>query len=467
MKWLKKYSLFKESKQEVTSIYNNKNLIEEICVSMILLNNEFLDHILDKGLSARYSENSSVFITDLKNLLLAKNRLHLGNFNSEGRCVVDNELSKVNNAFTNIEFTIKDNWDKLVNSRITARNIIDKLIPDEKLTSDRISFIYWIGPNKTKEYSEDIVIETTDGKQFSFFLNKNLSSSKSSSFNTFADIIIGENLDKLYQEEYLRKWDKLTSEWVRIIYENANKNIQQHIEKFIDPKRIDTLSYFEYFDIKHRDPRFKHLGEYMREFEKNILKFSDLLNEIWKNKTVCLNNIDEVLKTWTETKVVILNSKILENILTTSLKSEHSDDIIKLENGLKQANGNVKMKLFKTLVEKLGCLERSVYFLGNNGNSFVQVPERDFFRKFYDDLNLKFDYHVKFTISDEEENNDFKMLITLDLEDEKLLDMLIIIKPTGGELSNKLTAKYKFDISEKFNYLVSKALLKNNENHEN
>jgi hypothetical protein len=63
-----------------------------------------------------------------------------------------------------------------------------------------------------------------------------------------------------FGEEYLPKWDKLTHEWVRILYENANKNIQAYIEKFIDPKRIETIGYFDYFDIRHSDQRFKHLG---------------------------------------------------------------------------------------------------------------------------------------------------------------------------------------------------------------
>jgi hypothetical protein len=82
MKWLKGYQLFKESK----GFQPNKNIISEICVSMVLLNNEFLDNILDRGLKARYSENSQIFLTDLKNLLLAKNRLHLGRF-VDDRCV--------------------------------------------------------------------------------------------------------------------------------------------------------------------------------------------------------------------------------------------------------------------------------------------------------------------------------------------------------------------------------------------
>lgn len=103
MKWLRNYTLFKESKSES---YSNKNIVHEICVSMVLLNNQFLDNILDRGLKARYSENSQIFLTDLKNLLLAKNRLHLGKFVDENKCVADDELSKVNGLFDSIEFTL-------------------------------------------------------------------------------------------------------------------------------------------------------------------------------------------------------------------------------------------------------------------------------------------------------------------------------------------------------------------------
>lgn len=462
MKWLRNYKLFKESKQEN---YSNKNLIHEICVSMVLLNNGFLDNILDRGLKARYSENSQIFLTDLKNLLLAKNRLHLGKFIENNKCVADDELSKVNGLFDSVEFSIEEDWDKLVAARTTARNIIDKLIPDEKLSSERISAIYWIGPNKDKEHQEDIVLETADGKQYSFFLNKNLSSQKSASFNLFADDLIGPNLDKLFKEEYLNKWDKLTQEWVKLVYENVNKNIQQHIEKFIDPKRIDTIGYFEYFDIRHRDPRFKYLGEFINEFNKNILKFSDLMSEIWKNRDNCFMDVERVFKEWMETKVFILNSKILEHLLTESLKSTHEDDIIKQDDGYKLANGTVKMKLFKTIVEKMDCLERPVYYLGNKGAQFYQIPSREFFRKFYDELNIKFDYHVKFIVSKEEENNDFVIKLILEMDNEPLINMNIVVKFSGGEMSGKLSAKYKFELADDFNYKVSKKMLDQGEVH--
>lgn len=450
MKWLRNFELFKEAKS-----YSNKNVISEVCIAMVLLNNEFLDNILDRGLKARYSENSQIFLTDLKNLILAKNRLSLGKF-IDNQCVDDEELSKVNGIFDDIQFDIEKDWKILVNSRIAARNIIDKLLPDEKLTPERIRRIYWIGPNKDDDYNEDIVIELNDGKQYSFYLNKNLSSIKTSSFNLFAEEFIGADLDKLYKEDYLPKWDKLIQQWIKVLYENANKNIQIHIEKFIDPKRVESIGYFEYFDIRHQDVRFKHLGEFMKEFNRNILKFSDLMSEIWKNRDMCFSDPERVYKEWMETKIVIMNSKILENLFTTSLKLNFGENIEKLDDGFKLASGTVKMKLFKVLVEKLGCLERPLYFLSKNGDTFQMIPSREFFREFYDDLNIKFDYHVKFNVSEDEENNEFTFKIKLDLDEEELLSMNVVVGFSGGEMSGKLSAKHKFDISERFNYLISK-----------
>jgi hypothetical protein len=450
MKWLKNYQLFKEAKT-----YSNKNLISEICISMVLLNNEFLDNILDRGLKARYSENSQIFLTDLKNLLLAKNRLHLGKF-IDDKCESDDEFSKVNGLFDEVKFDIEKDWNVLINSRVTARNIVDKLLPDQKISPDDISKIYWIGPNKDGDHQEDIVLELNDGQQFSFYLNKNLTGQKSSSFNTFAEELIGQNLDKLFSEEYLSKWNKLAQSWISLIYENSIKEVQRHIEKFIDPKRIDTIGYFEYFDIRHNDPKFKHLGEFIEEVDKNILKFSDLINEVWKNKDSLFTDPEKVVKEWSEVKTVLLNSKILENLFTNSLKTNFPEDIVKGDDNFKTAGGTVKMKLFKVLVEKMGCLERPVYYLGNNGNQFTYVPSREFFRKNYDDLVLKFDYHVNFEDIETSED-DFKMSIKLEFNNNPLLDLLINIGFSGGEMSGKLNSKYKFELASDFNYLVGKA----------
>ena len=448
MKWLKKYYLFKESKENTTV----KNVVRDICVSMLLINNEFLDSILDRGLKARYSENSNIFLTDLKNLLLAKNRLKLGKF-VDGKCVEDDDTSKINNVFESLTFDIEKDWKILIDSRTISRSIIDKLLPDTKLTSEEISSVYW-NLSKDDDHQEDIIIELDNGNQYSFFLNKNLSSQKTASFNTFAEELIGQDLDLLFKQEYLPKWDKLTQEWVRILYENANKNIQLHIEKFIDSKRIESLGYFEYFDLRHSDHKYKHLGEFIKDFNKNILKFPDLMSEIWKNRDNCFMDPERVYQEWSEVKIVILNSKILENLFTTSLKSNFVDDIKKLDDGFKSAEGAVKMKLFKVLIDKMGCTERPVYYLSGNGNLFNYLPSRDFFRKNYDNMNIKFDYHVNFKVSENEENNDFKFKMILGLDDKKLLEMTIVIK-FSHEMSGRLSAKYKFDLSSRFNYLVS------------
>jgi len=448
MKWLKDYQLFKESKT-----YSSKNLITELCVSMVLLNNEFLDNILDRGLKARYSENSQIFLTDLKNLLITKNRLHLGKF-VDDKCVTDDEISKINGIFDEVQFDIEKDWNLLVNSRVTARNIIDKLLPNQKIESEEISKVYWIGPNKEGDYQEDIVLELQDGTQFSFYLNKNLTGQKSSSFNLFAEELVGENLDKLFKEEYLSKWDKLAQNWIKIIYENSNKEIQRHIEKFIDPKRIDTIGYFEYFDIRHGDPKFKHLGEFIDEVNKNVLKFSDLLTEVWKQKEKLFQDVVKATQEWSEVKTVLLNSKILENIFTNSLKTQFPEDIEKVDANYKKAGGTVKMKLFKVLVEKMGCLERPVYYLSNQGNQFTMIPSRDFFRQHYDDLIVKFDYHVNFEDINADDN-DFKMIMKLELQDKNLIDLFITIGFSGGEMSGKLSSKYKFELAPDFNYIIS------------
>lgn len=451
---IKNYIQFIKESVEEKKYYRPTNIIQEVCVSMLLINNGFLDNILDKGLKARYSENSQVFLTDLKNMVLAKNRLHLGKF-VEGKCVKDDEVSKINGLFDEVQFNIEEDWNKLVGARNTSRNIIDKLLPNEKVTEDMVVAVYWLGPNKDEEHKEDIVVELTNGRQYSFFLNKNITSSKTSSFNTFADDLIGQEVENLHNEEYSPKWNKLVQQWVRTIYDNANKNIQIHIEKFIDENRINSLDYFRYFELKHRDPRFKYLGEHIKEFNKNILYFSDLMGEIWKNRESCFMDPEGVYNQWMETKIFILNSKILEHLLTTSLTKNNIDEIKKLDDGFKLAEGSVKMKLVKTIVEKLGCLERNTYYLANNGNIFNQIPSRQFFRDIYDELTIKFDYHVKMLVEDEEENNDFKVNIIMEMEEKPLLNMEIIVKFTGHEMSDKLSAKYKFELSDDFNFRVS------------
>lgn len=450
---LKNFKLFTESKK-----YSNKNIISEICISMLLINNEFLDNILDRGLKSRYTENSQIFLTDLKNILLAKNRLKLGKF-IDNRCVEDEEISKVNNEFEFVDFDIENDWNILIDARIAARSIIDKLLPDDKLDSNYIKNVYWIGPNKDEEYKEDIVIELNNEVQYSFFLNKNLSNTKTASFNKFADDLIGNNIDKLYKENYIDIWDKLAQEWVKLIYNNVNNNIKEYIEKFIDPNRIDSIGFFNLIDIKHSDKQFKYLGEYMPEFNRNILKLTDLLNETWKKREDLFIDLTLVENEWSKIKRVLLNSKILENLLTTSLKSDFPNFVKRTKSGLKIADGVVKMKLMKTIVEKMDCLERNLFYIDKKGKNFYILPSREFFRENYNNIDILFDYHIKFSELGKNVNeNDFKIYLKLKLYNKNLLDMDISIKTVGGELSEKLSAKYKFNFSDKFNYLISKNL---------
>lgn len=443
---IQKFEKFNESKTN----YSSKNLISEICVSMILLNPEFLDNVLDRGLKARYSEDSRIFLTDLKNLILSKNRLNLGKFH-EDKFIIDDEISKINSIIDNIDFDIERDWNVLVDARITARAIVDKLLPDDKLKPEYIRNVFWIGPNKIGEYKEDIVIDLNSGKQYSIFLNKSLSSTKTASFNKLADDLIGKDIDILFKDKYLNRWNKLAQSWVSLIYENVDNDIKTHIEKFIDPDRIDSITYFRFLDIKHSDPRFKHLGEYMVEFDKNIVNLQDLLNEIWKNRQNLFLDLDRVEKRWIEIKNVVLNSKILENLLTSSLKKNYSNFIKKKKDGYKISSGYVKMKLFKTMVEKMGCLERDVYYIGKRGLDFSVIPSRQFFRKFYDDLDMLFDYHVTFP----SENEDFNIKLRLDMDGTNLIEMDIIVKFSGGEMSGKLSAKYNFELSPTFNLTVN------------
>jgi hypothetical protein len=180
------------------------------------------------------------------------------------------------------------------------------------------------------------------------------------------------------------------------------------------------------------------------------------MSEIWKNKESCFLDVDKVFNDWMEVKIFILNSKILEHLFTESLIQNKQDEITKLEDGFKKADGTVKMKLIKTFVEKLGCLERPTYFLGKKGKDFHQVPSRKFFRENYDDLEIKFDYHVKLIVNQaDEEKNDFVIKLKLELDQEPLINCNIVVRFSGGEMSGKLSAKYNFEPVDNFNLIIA------------
>lgn len=439
-----------------TRPYNKKNLVLELCVAMVLINPTFLDNLLDSGNKSRYVENSQVFITDLKTLLLSKNRLKLGIFVDQ-TCIEDTELSKINSLFVDVDFDIERDWKKLINARITARNIMDKSIPNSKLTSDMIKYVYWIGPNKTREYSEDIVIELVDDSQKSYNLNRNVVLFKSASFNVFAKDIIGEEYNNLFEPPYIDKWNKAVQFWGKLIYENSKKPIQLQIEKFINPNRFDSLTYFRYFEITHSDDKFKYLGEYMPEFDENVKELSTLLSLIWNNRDKYMNNPDDVYDTWMKYKVQHINAGIFEHLFTESIMKYSRQDVSRVDKVWKKADGNMKMKLIKTFVEKIGSLERDMYHLGTAGNVMTKIPKRQWFRDNYDNFDVHFDYHVKMVIDEEDENkNDFIVKTIMFYNNEILLKCDISTRFSSGEMSGKLSGKYQFEIPDNFNLLVAK-----------
>ena len=119
------------------------------------------------------------------------------------------------------------------------------------------------------------------------------------------------------------------------------------------------------------------------------------------------------------------------------------------------------MKIF---VEKLGCLERPVYYVSKNGEELHRIPSRTFFRSNYDIIDIDFDYHVKFEKSEEDDDlNDFTMKVRMLYNNEQLLKFNILVKFTGAEFSSRLSAKYKFDIPKNFNYTLNKIEKKDEE----
>lgn len=452
MKWLKSYTLYREGK----SHGNSPKVVFELCVAMLIINPTFLDKILDQGQRGRYLENSLVFTNDLRNLLFGNNRLRVGEFKND-RFVESNELSKTNQYFSNLTdgFDIEKDWNKLVKARILSRDIQDKLLIGDKLKESDIKFVYWISPNKERGDKEDLVIETMDGVQHGLCLTSKLNLSKSQSFNTFADVLLGEdNSQKLFSDDYISKWDKLTQEWVRIIYENSKKPIQLHIEKFIDPDRIYSITWEDYFKSKHTDERYQYLGEYIKEFNKNVLKLSDLMSLIYKNQDICFDQPEQVTEEWNEKKIFILNSKILEHLFTETFRDLMGDDVDVSRDGdnYMGASGDMKERLMKVILDLLNVEERELNYF--HSDKYYKIPSRSYFRSNFEDFRIKFDYHVELTPSENEEQNDSQFRLKLDLGGKSLIDMILYNGWTGGEMSGKLSTKIKLEFSDDYNSTI-------------
>jgi hypothetical protein len=451
MKWIKDRQSYIINE---ASTFKAKSVISEICVAMLLLNPEFLDNILDRGMKARYSENTKVFVSDLRNLVFGNNRLKCGVYNDD-ICVTENETSKINQYFSQLEnnFEIEKDWSTLVRARNIARNIQDKLL-DYKLEESNIRNVFWLGPNKEKGMKQDIVVEVNDGTQYNISINSKISLSKTQSFNTLFEDLIGEdNISKLHSEENKGKWDKLCQEWLRIIYENSNNTFKLHIEKFIDPDRIYSVKWDNLFQLKHRDKKYQFLGEHIEELDKNILYLHDLLNEIWKNGNLIINNFDEIKESWLEIKIAILNSRIIEHLVTSSLKNQLDEDekLIKQDNHY-VANDNMKNRILKMVTNTLGFDEMDIYFF--NTEDYTKLPAKTFLRDNFDNIDILFDYHVNLTPRDDEDDseiNDSQFNIKINHDSESLMDININTSFGGGELTSKLSSKIKVEVTDLIN----------------
>jgi hypothetical protein len=451
MQWIKKYSLFKES---VNTKSSNDTIIE-LCIGMLLINNSFLDNLLDKNLKARYTENNEVFVNDIKMLLMGNNRLKVGVLGEDGKFTEDTEVSKILPFFNDLTFDINKKWNSLIDARNTSRNIIDKLLPNDKLTPEMIKNLYWIAPNKNDNVTEDLVIETENGNQYSLYLNSNLTNSKSIAFNTFTETII-DNTEfnaELYNEENIQKWNKLTQEWVRLVYDYGTNETKAMVEKFLDGDRIYSVGYYDYFKITIKNDSYKILGEFFPLLNKNIKDFDVLINEIYKNIDKCIKEPSAFMLEWNDIKNTILFSKLLEHTIDTYFTKLNNDTPLeRLNNNYYVASNTVKMNMMKFIVEQLNSSERESYYLSNNGNVFLNIPKRDFFRKNYDDFDISCYFHKSLINTTEDSTMPFN--IKLKYKGKKLLSLNSSINFTK-EISSRLTCKFKLNVSEDFNNVIS------------
>ena len=447
MKYIKNFAINEASNNNKPK--SNTSLVTDLCVSMLLINPDFLNNILDHGKYTRYTENNSVFMNDLKSMLLAKNRLKLGILKA-GKYIEEDNIGKINSYFNEYskDFDIKKDFNKLSKARDIARNISDKILMDEKMTENMIRSVYWIAPNKGSSEKEDIVIELNNGIQYPIVLNSRIATSKTKSFNTILDTLIGQRGDRLFHDNYLNRWDKLTKEWFKLIYDNTSTKYKLMIEQFIDPSRADSLTFFDFQQIEIKDPEFKILGKHFPELGKNYKDLTTLLSDIWKNRKGSIIKYEEVQKQWVSIKTEILNSGIIEDILITNFRDMMGDS--KEMNGeFVISSGTLKSRMLKLIVDIIGVENQKVYFVSKN--DIYHIPPKQWFRDNYSDIQIEYDYHQKLT---KESDYQFKMKISIG--DDLLLSMTLATGFIGNEMSGKLNSKIFIDFDTDFNRKITK-----------
>lgn len=431
----------------------NSNLITDLCIGMLLINPNFLDNILDKGRRSRYTHNSRVFISDLKNLITSDNKLKFGK-RGDVKFIEDDNIGNMNSYFNKYsqDFDMEKDWSKLSKARDIARNIQKNLIPDYQLSEQSIKYVYWVSPNKEKGEREDIVIETSSGEQYPLITNSKIITNKTQSFNTLLELLLDQQADKLFTDRYLDSWDKLTQEWFKMVYNNCRHDLKIAIDQFIDASRGDSLTYFEYFGITILDPKYQYLGKYVTALDKNYKELSKLLTDIWKHGESCLNNFDGIKLEWEERKKTLLNSKIIEHLMVDSLNNLIGDneELETDDDGFITAENKVKMRLMKVIVNLLGASNISNYYCSKD--ELYHIPNRKWLRAHYDDMTVEYNYHQ--TLSNDENDSQFK--IKLKLNGKLLMNMDLFTGFAGGEMSGKLNTKMKIDYVSDWNFKINK-----------
>ena len=453
MRFVKNLETFLENQiVKETGDKGNTNLITDICVAMLLINPSFLDNILDRGLRGRYLHDTSVFLNDLKNMVLSKNRLKLG-IKQDKKYVEDDNIGKINTYFNEYskDFDMEKDWSKLNKVREISRTIQDKLLQEEKLEPNQIKCVYWISPNKEKGEKADLVLETINGYQYSLVINSRLVTNKTQSFNTLLDILVDKKADLLFTEPYLERWDKLTQEWFKLVYNNVKNNYKLMIDDFIDATRADSLTYFEYYDIQIQDEKHKHLGKFYGELGRNHLNLSSLMSDIYKKGIDAFDNFDKIKKEWEDLKSIIMNSKIIEHLIINSLDELiENDSVEKTTDNYYIATDKVKMKLLKLLVSLMSVEDLDIYYASKD--KLHHVPSRRWFRDNYDSLNVFYDYHKR--LNKDENDSDSQFRIKVHKNNRPLLEMELFTGFSGGEMSGKLNTKMKVNYEPDFNYKI-------------
>lgn len=419
---------------------NNTDLILTLCVGMLLINPEFLDNILDKGLKGRYTHDTNMFLNDLKTLLTKKNRFVLGQYQNK-EIIEDTDLGKINTFFNDYtsEFNIEEDWKILKKAREIHRTISNELLFGERLTPDMIKTVYWLKPNKE---TFDIAIKTNIDTYLISLKPKN--HTKTKSFNTIADILLGTTQKTVFEGKYIELWDNLTRAWVRTIYENVKPHYKLAIDQFFDFSRVESLTFDALYEIEIEDKNYKRLGKYFSVLDKNYRELHKLLSDIFKKKEA-FNNFNEFIDTWNKIKKEILYSRIIEDILLSVIEDLMDEEKSQEDDSMIVANDTLKMRLMKLIVELLSVEEHDIFYFKRD--EMIYIPSRKWFRNNFNKLRITFDFHTPLN----DDGSNFK--IRLSKDNKHILTLNMNTNFSGGEMSGRLSTKYEFDFSNDINFL--------------